>query len=181
MMILWRVLLAFFAISAMYLAGAGGFGGGMAYAQPGLDVGGLEESGTGPPVTGKVAEEGKIKGIMITSHSGQWTMFFTAMGTSIPVFLVNGKVQNTSWKGLTYVKLQFELLGEDKIAVYRDYGYNRKAEALRDEEYESGEKSLADMGIEEIPSKAEDSFRFYFLKGDIPEFQSYRIRVLEVK
>ena len=65
--------------------------------------------------------------------------------------------------------------------VYRDYGYNRKAEVLRDEEYESGKKSLADMGIEEVPSKGEDSFRFIFFKDEVPEFQSYRIKVLEVK
>jgi hypothetical protein len=55
----------------------------------------------------------------------------------------------------------------------------RKAETRRDEEYESGKKSLADMGIENIAAGAQDDFRFLFFKRDIPEFQSYRIRVLE--
>jgi hypothetical protein len=180
-MILWRAFLAFFVIGALCLVVAGGLGGGAVYAQLGPSFGGLEESETGPLVTGKVVEDGKVKDVIIISHSGQWTAFPSMGGGNLAAFLVSGKVQNTSGKKLTYVKFQFELVGEDEIVLYRDYGYNRKAEMLRDEEYESGEKSLAEMGIEEIPSKGEDGFRFVFFKDDISEFQGYRIRVMEVR
>jgi hypothetical protein len=100
-------------------------------------------------------------------------------GGSEEIFLITGRLENTSDKPLTAVKLQFELLGDDNVAVLRDYGYNRKAEALRDEEYEAGKKSLADMEVEQIAAGTQDEFRFIFFKKDIPEFQSYRIRVLE--
>ena len=70
---------------------------------------------------------------------------------------------------------------EDDVVVFRDYGYNRKAEALREEVYEKGQKSLQDMGVEGIGSGAQDTFRFIFFKADVPEFLSYRIRVLEAQ
>ena len=35
------------------------------------------------------------------------------------------------------------------------------------------------MGIENIAAGAQDDFCFLFFKRDIPEFHSYRIRVLE--
>jgi hypothetical protein len=65
--------------------------------------------------------------------------------------------------------------------VFRDYGYNRKAEALREEAYETGQKTLAEMGIEEIGVGTQDGFRFFFFKRDVPEFRSYRIRVMEAR
>jgi hypothetical protein len=99
----------------------------------------------------------------------------------VPAFLISGQLENTAGKPLTYVKLRFELLGEDDLVVFRDYGYNRKAEALREEAYETGQKALADMGIEEIRVGAHDGFRFFFFKGEVPEFRSYRIRVLEIR
>jgi hypothetical protein len=102
-------------------------------------------------------------------------------GDAEPIFLITGKVKNTSGKPLTYIKLQFELLDEDGGVVVRDYGYNRKAEELRDEAYESGKKALKDMNIEPLTANAEDGFRFLFFKSDIPKFHSYRIRLLEGK
>jgi hypothetical protein len=100
-------------------------------------------------------------------------------GGSEEILLITGRLENTSGKSLTAVKLQFELLGDDNVAILRDYGYNRKAEALRDEGYESGKKSLADMEVEQMAAGTQDEFRFIFFKKDIPEFHSYRIRVLE--
>jgi hypothetical protein len=102
-------------------------------------------------------------------------------GGSEPILLINGRLANASDKPLIYVNLQFELLGEDNVVVFRDYGYNRKAEALREEAYESGTTPLAEMGIEQIKTGAQDEFRFIFFKNDVPEFTAYRIRVLEVR
>ena len=132
----------------------------------------------GKPVPGSLVPTDGL-GVRVLSHHGEWSSFFSMSGGSEEIFLITGKVENTSGKLLTAVKLQFELLGEDNVVVLRDYGYNGKAEALRDEEYEAGKKSLADMGVESLAAGAQDDFRFLFFKRDIPEFQSYRIRVLE--
>jgi hypothetical protein len=117
--------------------------------------------------------------VRILSHRGEWTAFFSAGGGGEPFFLVSGQLENISGKPFTYVKFQFELLGEDGGVIHRDYGYNRKAEALRDEEYESGKKSLAEMKIEPVAPGEQDGFRFFFFKEEIPEFYSYRVRFLE--
>jgi hypothetical protein len=118
-------------------------------------------------------------GVQITAHRGEWTTFASMEGGGEQIFLITGQLKNTKDKPLAYVKMQFELLDEDGVVILRDYGYNRKAEALREEAYESGKKSLADMQIENIGAGIEDSFRFIFFKSDIPEFRSYRIRILE--
>jgi hypothetical protein len=117
--------------------------------------------------------------IRILSHRGEWTAFFSTGGSGEPFFLIAGQLENISGKPLMYVKFQFELLSEDGVVIYRDYGYNRKAEALREEEYESGKKSLAEMKIEPVTSGAQDEFRFFFFKEETPEFFSYRVRFLE--
>src|SRR5262249_55627911 len=112
-------------------------------------------------------------------HHGAWGAFFGSGGDGESYFLIAGELENISEKPLIYVKFQFELLNKEGTVVMRDYGYNRKAEALRDEEYESGKKSLAEMKIEQLAPGAKDGFRFFFFKSDIPEFHSYRVRYLE--
>jgi hypothetical protein len=131
-------------------------------------------------VPGSLVPTGDI-GARIVSHHGEWTSFFSMSGGAEPILLINGQLENLSDKPLTYVKLQFELLGDDGVVVLRDYGYNRKAEVLREEVYESGQKPLTEAGNEKIDARAQDEFRFIFFKGDIPEFQSYRIRILEIQ
>jgi hypothetical protein len=133
----------------------------------------------GKAVPGSLVPPAEELGVRVLSHHGEWSSFFSMSGGSEEIFLITGRLENTSGKPLTAVKLQFELLGDDNVAVLRDYGYNRKAEALRDEEYESGERSLTDMGVEGLTASGQDEFRFIFFKKDMPEFQSYRIRVLE--
>jgi len=134
------------------------------------------------PLPGSLVQHDRL-GVRLLSHRGQWTFLplLTEGGRAVTTFLISGQLENTSDKPLTYVKLQFELLGEDEVVVFRDYGYNRKAEALREETYETRQKALADMGIEEIGVGAHDGFRFFFFKEDLPEFRSYRIRVLETR
>lgn len=117
--------------------------------------------------------------IRIVSHRGEWTAFFSTGGGDAPFFLIAGQLENTSGKPLRYVKFQFELLNKDGVVVRRDYGYNRKAEALREEDYETGKKSLAEMNIDPVTAGAQDGVRFFFFKDETPEFHSYRIRVLE--
>lgn len=117
--------------------------------------------------------------IRIVSHRGEWTAFFSTGGSGEPFFLIAGQLENTSGKPLIYVKFQFELLSKDGVVLHHDYGYNRQAEALREEEYESGKKSLAEMNIDPVAAGAQDGVRFFFFKDETPEFHSYRIRFLE--
>ena len=117
--------------------------------------------------------------IRIVAHRGEWTAFFGTGGSGEPFFLIAGQLENTSGKPLTYIKFQFELLSEDGVVLHRDYGYNRKAEALREEEYESGKKSLIEMNLDPVAAGAQDGLRFFFFKDETPEFHSYRIRFLE--
>jgi hypothetical protein len=118
-------------------------------------------------------------GVQITSHRGEWSVLASLEGAAEPIFLIAGQFKNTTDKPLTYVKFQFELLDDDGVVIVRDYGYNRKAEALREEAYEAGKMTLAEMNIEPIGAGVEDSFRFLFFKSDTPEFRSYRIRIME--
>ncbi|MBM4255184.1 MAG: DUF3426 domain-containing protein [Deltaproteobacteria bacterium] len=120
-------------------------------------------------------------GIQVITHRGEWGAFFGSGGGGESFFLIAGEFENTSGKPLTYVKMQFELLNKDGTVVLRDFGYNRKAEALREEEYENGKKTLADMKIEQLPAGAKEGFRFFFFKSDAPEFRSYRVRFLEIR
>lgn len=141
-----------------------------------IDTADLPEATT--PISGTLVVPTST-GIHIRSHRGEWGAFFGSGGSGESFFLIVGELENTSGKPLTYVKLQFELLSEDGTVVLRDFGYNRKAEALREEEYETGKKTLADMKLEPLPAGTKDGFRFFFFKSDVPEFHSYRIRFLE--
>jgi hypothetical protein len=143
---------------------------------PALDVPDLPDAGK--PISGSLIVPSNAS-IRIVAHHGEWTTFFSTGGSSEPFFLITGQLENTSGKPLTYAKFQFELLSEDGVVLHRDYGYNRKAEALREEEYESGKKSLIEMKLDPVAAGAQDGLRFFFFKDEIPEFHSYRIRLLE--
>ena len=100
-------------------------------------------------------------GIHFLTHRGEWSAFFSTGGSGESFFLIAGEFENTSGKPFTYVKLQFELLNEDGTVVIRDFGYNRKAEALREEEYETGKKTLAEMKIEQLPAGTKEGFPLF--------------------
>ncbi|MGE0822892.1 MAG: hypothetical protein AB7G75_26525 [Candidatus Binatia bacterium] len=129
-------------------------------------------------VAGSSVPTGDV-GVRFVTHRGEWTSLFSVQGGGAPMLLVSGEVQNTSPETLTYVKLQIELLGADDIVVFRDYVYNRRAEVLRDEAYEQGKRTLDEMNVEPLPPAMADGFRFILFKEDIPEFRTYRVRVLE--
>jgi hypothetical protein len=117
----------------------------------------------------------------ITTHKGEWSVFASMQGDAEPIFLITGTLKNISTQPLAYVKMQFELLDDEGVVIVRDHGYNRQAEALREEAYESGKKTLKEMAIPALKAGAEERFRFLFFKADIPEFHSYRIRIMETR
>ena len=142
------------------------------------DTAGIPDAPTAVPGT-LIPADGL--GVRVLTHRGEWTSFFNMGGGAEPMLLINGRLENTSGKPLSYVKLQFELLGEDNVVVFRDQGYNRKAEAWREEAYETGQKPLTEMDVEQLGVGAQDEFRFIFFTADVPAFRSYRIRVLETR
>lgn len=140
---------------------------------PNIPDAGKSVSGVLAPAPGANAQ--------ITTHKGEWSVFASMQGDAEPIFLITGKLKNISAQPLAYVKMQFELLDDEGVVIVRDHGYNRQAEALREETYESGKKTLKEMAIPPLKAGAEESFRFLFFKTDIPEFHSYRIRIMETQ
>lgn len=134
----------------------------------------------GKPVSGVLAPAPGANA-QITAHKGEWSVFASMQGDAEPIFLITGTLKNTSAQSLAYVKMQFELLDDEGVVLIRDHGYNRQAEALREEAYESGKKTLEEMAIPPLKAGVEESFRFLFFKADIPEFHSYRIRIIETR
>ncbi|MGH7857270.1 MAG: DUF3179 domain-containing (seleno)protein, partial [Candidatus Binatia bacterium] len=122
--------------------------------------------------------------VAIVEHEGDWADL-TGVG---PVgelndagsfYLIKGTLRNETRSPIEYVRLAYELVDAAGEVVFREHGYNRRAEALRDEAVESGEASAADP-VEPIPPSGTDSFRMFFFGDELPSFDGYRVRVDEV-
>jgi hypothetical protein len=74
------------------------------------------------------------------------------------------------------VRLVYELVA-DGVVVAREYGYNHRAEALRDPEVESGAVRRESLAIAPLQPGEADLFRMVFLRGAVPRFDSWRVRV----
>lgn len=96
------------------------------------------------------------------------------------MFVISGYVRNVGPQPIAFVKFAFELLDQDGIVVYREYGYNYRAEELRGATYENGWITRGELHIDPILPGETDMFRMLFLRDEIPPFQSWRVRVLEV-
>src|SRR3990172_352345 len=137
-----------------------------------------EQVEDGLVVLGDVAADGTDRGVRVSEHWGVWRgLLVPGAGWNVLVFTISGALRNLTGGEFTYVKLEYELLDGGGAVVHRDFGYNTRAEALRELDYESGRKSLSEMGIAKIPGGAEEAFRFIFFRSDVPEFARYRIRV----
>ena len=65
----------------------------------------------------------------------------------------------------------------DGVVVAREYGYNRRAEALREPAVESGAVAREQVAIPPLRPGETDLFRMMFLRGDVPRFDEWRVRV----
>lgn len=92
-------------------------------------------------------------------------------------YLITGKLRNETDGPLRYVKLAYELLDGDGNVVHRESGYNRKAEALRDEGFESGSSSLEEKKVEPVAPGETETFRMFFFREDLPRFEDFRVQV----
>jgi len=86
-----------------------------------------------------------------------------------PILLITGRLENTSDKPVTYVKLQFELLGEDNVVVFRDHGYNRKAEACGRKSMRRA-KALTEMDVGQLEWGRRTSSAFSFSRSTCQSF-----------
>ncbi len=77
---------------------------------------------------------------------------------------------------LASVRLTYELLA-DGVVVAREYGYNRRAEAMRDPNVESGAVPPDDLAIPPLQPGESDLFRMVFLRGSMPRFDTWRVRI----
>jgi hypothetical protein len=92
------------------------------------------------------------------------------------LFLISGEVRNDGPVPLAAVRLVYELLA-DGVVVAREHGYNRRAEALRDPDVESGAVPRTRVTVPPLPPGEADLFRMVFLRGDVPRFDAWRVRV----
>lgn len=92
------------------------------------------------------------------------------------MFLISGEVRNDGTVPLAAVHLVYELLA-DGVVVTSEHGYNRRAEALRDPEVESGAVRRESLDIPPLQPGESDAFRMIFLRGAVPPFDGWRVRV----
>jgi hypothetical protein len=93
-----------------------------------------------------------------------------------PWFLISGELENQGSQALAHVRVVYELLAAG-VVVAREFGYNRRAEALRDPAVESGQVDAASLALPPLGAGERDSFRMLFLRGDAPRFDDWRVRI----
>lgn len=92
------------------------------------------------------------------------------------LFLISGEVRNDGAVPLADIRLVYELVA-DGVVVAREHGYNRRAEILRDPAVESGAVRRESLAIAPLQPGESDLFRMIFLRGSVPRFDSWRVRI----
>lgn len=115
----------------------------------------------------------------IVTQEARWTGLAAGdqlAGDGDGLFLISGQVRNEGAVPLGDVRLVYELL-TDGVVVAREYGYNRAAEALREPAVESGAVPRERIDIRPLQPGESDLFRMIFLRGAVPRFDAWRVRV----
>ena len=136
--------------------------------------------GTPPASTTPPADH---PGARIVSQSARWTGLLTMddlQDESETMFLISGEIENGGPTPIAWVKLGYELLGDGDAVLASEYGYNFRAEALRGAAVEAGEVAPADVPIRALAPGEKDMFRMVFFRSDVPRFERWRVRILEV-
>ena len=117
----------------------------------------------------------------IVSQQARWTGLAPVddLGTDTEgMFLISGEVRNDGSLPVAAVGLVYELVA-DGVVVASEHGYNRRAEALRDPEVESGAVRREQLAIAPLQPGESDMFRMMFLRGAVPRFDTWRVRIDE--
>ena len=125
--------------------------------------------------------------VRVINQAARWTGLLTMddlQGESESMFLISGEVENTSSMPVTFVKLGYELLADTsdgEVVLASEYGYNFRAEALRSSPVEAGDVARAAVPVRPLGPGERDLFRMVFFRSDVPRFDRWRVRVLEVR
>ncbi|MBX3027423.1 hypothetical protein KF840_21200 [bacterium] len=92
------------------------------------------------------------------------------------LFVISGEVRNDGAAPLAAVRLVYELTADGEV-VAREHGFNRRAEALREPAVESGAVAAAALAIAPLQPGDADLFRMAFVRGSVPRFDGWRVRV----
>jgi hypothetical protein len=125
--------------------------------------------------------------VRIASQAARWTSLLPAdelKDGGDTMFLISGEVENAGTMPVTSVKLSYELLADGtagEAVVASEYGYNFRAEALRSPAVEAGEIPLAEVPIRPLAPGEKDLYRMVFFRTDVPRFDRWRVRIVEVR
>lgn len=126
-------------------------------------------------------------GVRIVSQAARWTDLLPMdelKDGHESMFLISGEIENDGPTPITWVKLSYELLADGSdgnVVLASEYGYNFRAEALRSAAVEAGEVSDAAVGVRPLAPGEKDLFRMVFFRADVPRFDGWRVRILEVR
>jgi hypothetical protein len=117
----------------------------------------------------------------IVTQQARWTALAPVgeLGSEADqMFVISGEVRNDGDAPLEAVRLVYELTAGD-LVVASEQGYNRRAEALRDPQVESGAVPRETLAIAPLQPGESDLFRMVFLRGGAPRFDGWRVRIDE--
>jgi hypothetical protein len=136
------------------------------------------------PSTPPMASAG---GVRVVAQSARWTgllaMDELTDGTNT-MFLISGEIENGGATPVSWVKLGYELLtdgADGDVVLASEYGYNFRAEALRSAAVEAGEVAPTAVPLRPLAPGERDLFRMVFFRTDVPRFERWRVRILEVR
>jgi len=136
-----------------------------------------------PSPAGTPAELGGVK---IVSQSARWTGLLAVdelKDDADSIFVISGEVENTGTRPITWVKLSYELLADTAdgdVVLASEYGYNFRAEALRSPAVEAGDVLPTAVPVRALQPGERDLFRMVFFRADVPRFDRWRVRILDV-
>lgn len=127
------------------------------------------------------------RGVRITNQSARWTSLLAVdelKDSADTMFVISGEIENTGAMAVSWVKLEYELLADTadgEAVLASEYGYNFRAEALRSPAVEGGDLPATAVPVRSLAPGEKDLFRMVFFRADVPHFDRWRVRVLEVR
>jgi hypothetical protein len=149
-----------------------------------LSAAALACTASGPPPATPAAGTAQVR---VINESARWTGLLTMnelADDSESMFLISGEVENAGSAPVSFVKLGYELLadtGDGEVVLASEYGYNFRAEALRSPPVEAGDVAPTAVPVRALGPGERDLFRMVFFRSDVPRFDRWRVRILEVR
>jgi hypothetical protein len=149
-----------------------------------LSIAGVAAAQTPSPPTPASAHSGEVR---VVSQSARWTGLLPMnelKDDTDSMFLISGELENDTKAPVTSVKIAYELLsdtGNGEVLLASEYGYNFRAEALRSPAVEAGDVAPTMVPVQPLAPGEKDMFRMVFFRSDVPRFDRWRVRILEVR